>query len=107
MGYSGVKFIVSSWSQTIDRDGILVVQPAAASKGSACQLVLEWVPGTNPPEFTASCENVDCAGSCELQTVTLPDGTTVFTCECVGGMATLRAAKATGKKAKKKAKKSK
>lgn len=96
--YKRLSFVAKAWAETID--------PAtgqrkfeAVNKRSLCELEIEVIPGSEPPQVILNCVPDGCTTKCELVTETDPNGVTNYYCKCVSDGDASRA-----KKAKKRAK---
>ena len=100
MGYKWLEFIANRWLDTVNDQGVRVIEPVFDGTEATCRLVCKPIPGSDPPEVEYSCRpSADCE-RCELVTETTPDGATVRWCRCIdggGGLNASRAVKVKGK----------
>ncbi len=111
MEYKRLEFVANKWLDTVNEQGVRVIEPVFDGTDAACSLVCTPIPGSDPTEVEYSCSPSSNCDLCELITETTPDGATLRWCQCVSGPGVLNAAKAalvpakSHKKAKNKRKK--
>jgi len=111
MEYKRLEFVANKWLDTVDKQGVRVIEPVFDGTDATCRLVCKPIPGSNPPEVEYSCRPSSDCETCELITETTPEGAIIRWCQCVNGPGGLSAAKAAkapaGSRAKVKSKRKK
>lgn len=94
MEYKRLEFVANKWLDTVNIQGVRVIEPVFDGTVATCRLVCTPIPGSDPPEVEYSCRPSNDCQRCELITETTPDGATLRWCQCMDGPGGLSAAKA-------------
>ncbi|MCC6151847.1 MAG: hypothetical protein IT461_16480 [Planctomycetes bacterium] len=91
--YKRMSFVAKAWKETLDpTTGERKFE--AVNKRSLCDLEIEIIPGSEPPQVILLCVPNGCTTKCKLVTEVSPDGVTNYYCECIPDGTLSRAKKA-------------
>lgn len=91
--YKRLSFVAKAWKETLDpTTGERKFE--AVDKRSLCDLEIEIIPGSEPPQVILHCVPDGCTTKCELVTEVDPNGVTDYFCRCVSDGTLSRAKKA-------------
>jgi len=77
--YRRLAFVAKAWKEIIDpTTGVRTFE--AVNRPSVCELEIQILPGTEPPEVVLNCVPDGCTTRCELVTEVSPDGGTDYYC---------------------------